>query len=320
MKYVESILRFLLASLFIVAPVAAEEMPALRNLVEKRLRNCNCSAVLVKTDDGKILASLNADPILKESHPPGSLMKVFTLIAYAQTHSAFPEFQCPPSLARDPQGCWDRNGHGTVNAQKALAVSCNVYFRQLAAQTSPEVFERVAREFGILEQCEDWKDQQTIRNLMTGTTLDWSVPPIRLLRAYCSFFHGVSLWSMPGSNPEAQIFALPPELRNLIRNGLREGSYHGTSTEARLQAGVPMLGKTGTSLILVNGRVDYSHTQGWWIGLYPEDDPEVAIMTFVRNGRGATDAAPNGGRALAAWLEYTKRLQDPRYTIQDARR
>jgi stage II sporulation protein D len=290
--------------LFIATILTAEENPVLQKLVVDRLGNCNCSVVMIDAKDDHVLASLNSDPILKENYPPGSLMKIFTLIAYSQTHRIFPKFSCPPTLARDPQGCWDRNGHGQVDAQKALAFSCNVYFRQLAEQTSPEVFTRVLSQFEILN--DEPSNDQLLRKLMVGTTLEVKVSPERMLHAYTSFFN-------------SNRFSISPEVRSLIRNGMAEGGKHGTSTQASVQAGVPLLGKTGTSLLMQNDHIDYSRTQGWWIGLYPVDDPEVAIMTFVRNGRGATDAAPFGGKALAAWLEYAGKISNARSRIQDAR-
>lgn len=300
MKYVNFI-----AFLFIAVSISAQDNSVLQKLLGDRLGNCKCSVVMINAKDDHILASLNSDPILKENYPPGSLMKVFTLIAYSQTHRTFPKFSCPPTLARDPQGCWDRNGHGQVDAQKALAYSCNVYFRQLAEQTSPEVFERVLKEFGILT--EDLNDQELLRKLMVGITMDVKVCPERLLHAYSFLFNN------------AKRSLVSAEVRTLIRNGMAEGARHGTSTEASIQAGVPLLGKTGTSLLLQNDQIDYSRTQGWWIGLYPVDDPQVAIMTFVRNGRGATDAAPVGGKALSAWLEFAGKKTDAGSKIQDSR-
>ncbi|HSE39458.1 MAG TPA: penicillin-binding transpeptidase domain-containing protein, partial [Acidobacteriota bacterium] len=116
-------------------------------------------------------------------------------------------------------------------------------------------------------------------------------------------FNGGRLWNISDKRQSEKAYLPSTELRTLIQNGLLESAIHGTSSLARNAAGVEMLGKTGTSLMVVNGKTDYTRTQGWWIGLYPADDPEVAIMTFVRNGRGASDAAPNGGRALATWLK-----------------
>ncbi len=306
MKYANQFL-IVFMIIFFLTPLSAQENPALQKLLEKRLQNCNCSAVMIDPNHGTLLASLNSNPILKEKHPPGSLMKIFTLIAYAQNHEGkFPEFHCPPSAARDSMGCWDRNGHGTVDAQKAVAFSCNVYFRQLAAQTSTETFIDVLREFGISEQSEGLNNPQLIRKAMTGTTMEWKVSPLRLLRAYSSIFNGGTLWKLADATQSRKSYVPPVEIRTLIQKGLLEGSMYGTSSLARSASGVEMLGKTGTSLMIVNGKTDYSRTQGWWIGLYPADDPDIAIMTFVQNGRGASDAAPNGGRALAAWLELFK--------------
>jgi cell division protein FtsI/penicillin-binding protein 2 len=302
MKYVSVVL-----ILFITTIVTAEENPALQKLIGERLGNCHCSVVMMDSKDDHILASLNSDPILKESYPPGSLMKVFTLIAYSQTHRTFPKFSCPPTLARDPQGCWDRNGHGGVDAQKAVAFSCNVYFRQLAERTSPEVFERVLKQFAIFSDADQFNDQQLLRKLMVGTTMEVKVSPKQLLHAYSSLFNN------------AKPSLVSAEVRSLIRNGMAESGRHGTSTQASIQAAVPLLGKTGTSLLIQNDQIDYSRTQGWWIGLYPVDDPEIAIMTFVRNGRGATDAAPAGGKALSAWLEFAGKMTDAGSKIQDSR-
>lgn len=302
MKYASFVL-----FLFIATTISAEENPALQKLLTDRLRTCNCSVVIVDAKNDQLLASFNSDPILKESYPPGSLMKIFTLIAHSQTHRTFPKFSCPPTLARDPQGCWDRNGHGQVDAQKAIAFSCNVYFRQLAEQTSPEVFERVLTQFGIFDDIDQFNDQQLLRKLMVGTTMEVKVSPERLLHAYNSLFN------------DAKPSLVPLDVRTLIRNGMAEGAQHGTSSQARIQAGVPLLGKTGTSLLVQNDQIDYSRTQGWWIGLYPVNDPEIAIMTFVRNGRGATDAAPVGGKVLNAWLKYTGKIADARFGMRDAR-
>jgi hypothetical protein len=289
--------------MLISAAVAAQENPVLQKLLEQRLSNCNCSVVIVDPSRGTLLASLNADPILKEKHPSSSLMKIFTLMAYAQNHNGkFPEYFCPPSLATNSLGCWDRNGHGNVNAQKAVAYSCNVYFRQLAEQTSAETFAGILQHFGIT-QATDSSNPSILHKVMTGSTTDWNVSPFKILRAYCSIFNGGKLWKI-SDRSQNQIAYLPSsELRALIHSGLLEGAIHGTSTLAKNAAGVEMLGKTGTSLMVMNGKTDFKRTQGWWIGLYPADAPEVAIMTFVRDGRGATDAAPKGGLALAAWLK-----------------
>jgi cell division protein FtsI/penicillin-binding protein 2 len=99
---------------------------------------------------------------------------------------------------------------------------------------------------------------------------------------------------------------LSEALLTLIHTGLLQGSATGTSELASKAAGIPLLGKTGTSLSYKNGITDRNSTQGWWIGLYPSNRPRIAVMTFVPGGRGAADAAPLGGKILSLYLKQTR--------------
>lgn len=294
--------------LVLAAVMASAENPFLQKSLDLKFGTGSDSVLVVEVGSGKLLAAVHPETMIRETHPPGSLIKVFTTMAYSAQHgNTFPVFQCPPTLSRDPSGCWDRNGHGTVDLEKAIAFSCNVYFRQLAANVSPVTFAEMLRRFGVIRSADEILNlpQATQYKLMVGNTLDWSVPPILLLRAYCALYNGGRLW--PSETYEASRDVPLPAAAVLqrIRNGMRAGGENGTSALARRESGVPLLGKTGTSLVLTNGIPDWNHTQGWWIGLYPADAPEVAIMTFVRNGRGAADAAPLGGSALAEYLKVT---------------
>ena len=253
--------------------------------------------VIVSTETGKTLASANGD-LLDQAYPPASLMKIFTTIAFYQDHGdKFPVLHCPPSLASDPKGCWDRNGHGKVGIVQAISYSCNVYFRQLAQRTSHEIFLQTLRKFDL----PDAKQIDDLHSVMTGKTVDWRVSPLILLRAYSAFFNGGYLY--PYRNQEAKHVAMDDRLRKIIHQGMKLGSEEGTSVKAKKAAGELMLGKTGTSLLWTDGKVNWRETQGYWIGLYPSDKPKFALITLVRKGRGATDAAPLGGKALSWFLK-----------------
>jgi stage II sporulation protein D len=246
----------------------------------------NAAFVVVSVQSGKILSEENLQ-ILQKQYPPGSLIKVFTTIAfYEQYGNHFPVFQCPPSLASDPAGCWDRKGHGEVDITDAIAHSCNVYFRQLAEKISPETFQQTLQKFQIAQNLNQEPD---IHKIMTGNTLIWTVSPMKLLQAYCSIFNS----TVP----------LDDKLRTILQRGLSESSEKGTSLEARKASGHALLGKTGTSLLWEDGKINWRSTQGWWIGLYPAQKPEIAVLAFVPNGRGATHAAPFGGKVIAWFLQ-----------------
>lgn len=286
------------------AAAVSADNPYLQRALNEKFGRSENSIVMVDVQSGALLAAVHAGAVYQEKHPPGSLIKLFTTVAYAAEHEGeFPNYKCPRSTSRDPDGCWDRNGHGEVGLEKAIAFSCNVYFRRLAEQVSPEVFAGILLRFGVIN------DRQEIlslpltaqRKLMVGNTLEWSGSPLLLLRSYCALYNGGKLWAaFSDSARNVQLPATP--LLEHIRAGMRWGGESGTSALASRECGTPLLGKTGTSLLLKNGVPDWSRTQGWWIGLYPVEHPIIAVMTFVRKGRGAADAAPLGGRALAEYL------------------
>src|SRR5262249_8118056 len=78
--------------------------------------------------------------------PVGSLQKPFVALAWARSHPG----ATPPRVRCDRSShCWRLSGHGTVGLARALAVSCNTYFRQLAAEPPPDVLASTLREEGF---------------------------------------------------------------------------------------------------------------------------------------------------------------------------
>jgi cell division protein FtsI/penicillin-binding protein 2 len=284
------------ALLFALAP--NDVYPAsFQSVLNQKLGDQNSSALIISARTGNVLGATHADRIEKPS-PPGSLIKVFTAIAFYEQHgNHFPEFRCPATLSSDPNGCWDRNGHGKVGIVEGLAHSCNVYFRQLAQQISPQIFRKTLQKFD-LAQVEASLDPQGI---MTGKTLDWTVSPKLLLRAYCALFNGGYLFEAP--DHAARHVVLEEPIKKLLHQGMKLSSDQGTSLEAKRISRQTILGKTGTSLLWKDGKVNWHDTQGWWIGLYPADKPEIAVLTFVPHGKGATHAAPLGGKIISWFLQ-----------------
>jgi cell division protein FtsI/penicillin-binding protein 2 len=297
-----------LASILLYTGPCIGQAAGLQESVEKEFLNSGNAVLVINPQTGHVLASLHQEIFLEQKYPPGSLVKPFSLIAFYRQHgNSFPILNCPATLANDPAGCWNRNGHGKVSATEAIADSCNVYFRQLSTRISPDIFARTLAEYEVIDDPSEIMKlpEETLRKIMVGNTNDWIVSPYRILRAYCELWNGGYVWRKD-SNILAESPLLSQPLRTVLHDGMLLSSVEGTSLEASRISGTKLLGKTGTSLRYSNGLTDRNSTQGWWIGLYPVEHPRIAIMTFVSGGRGATDAAPLGGKILAMYLNLNK--------------
>jgi len=138
----------------------------------------------------------------------GSLQKPFVAQAWAAEHpaQAAPRLSCPPG-----PGCWNRSGHGELGLVQALALSCNAYFRHLAADTSRDRLAAVFAEAGFV-------GVPRSPDAAIGLVADDAAPVIRpsdLLRAY------TALARTPWTSGN--------QLRLEVLEGLREAARSGTA-------------------------------------------------------------------------------------------
>ncbi|MBL8546765.1 MAG: penicillin-binding protein 2 [Hyphomonadaceae bacterium] len=85
-------------------------------------------------------------------YPPGSTFKLTVGIAAKQAGVEDDwHVNCPgyfPFGGRNFH-CWKRGGHGSINMNRAIKESCDVYFYQAALRAGPERIAAAAREFGF---------------------------------------------------------------------------------------------------------------------------------------------------------------------------
>lgn len=74
----------------------------------------------------------STDPLQDSVLTVGSLQKPFVAKAWAAAHPGQP---APRVHCARGSGCWFRSGHGELGLTQALSVSCNTYFREMAAAT-----------------------------------------------------------------------------------------------------------------------------------------------------------------------------------------
>ena len=277
MKISVILLAALLAPL--VAVSVAHSEPASRvnppeTIDEDAIDPSSASYVIVSTETREIVEAnweRSDEPI-----PVGSLVKPFTALAYAESHSfRYPEVRCRG--AEDE--CWFPKGHGTLGVKQALAQSCNTYFLWLADRVLWSNMETVARRLGLAAP-----PMNTPAGTYIGLGTKWKLQPLALLRAYQEL---VRRSANPGIEPLVQGLALAS----------RSGTGSGIG---RALDGEPALVKTGTSPCIhpSDTKRRSSNGDGYVIALYPAEAPRYTMLVQVHGAPGRV-AANIGGRILA---------------------
>ncbi|BDU74201.1 hypothetical protein [Mesoterricola silvestris] len=201
--------------------------------------------------------------------PVGSLQKPFVVRAWARSHAGpSPRFRC--------RGCWLKAGHGELGLARAVAVSCNAYFLELARQTPLADLKAALAAEGFAPAPLSPEDA-------VGLAGNLAIRPSALLEAYRRLT--LTPW------PEGET------LRQEVLQGLREAALTGTA------AGLGHRGfwaKTGT-VPAPDG--DPLSTCGLALAV---DDTGWAVLGRLRPGTGreaATALAPD----LDRWRPWAPR-------------
>jgi penicillin-binding protein 2 len=81
----------------------------------------------------------------------------------------------------------------------------------------------------------------------------------------------------------------------VMREAMRQSVTTGVASSAQV-AGLAIAGKTGSAefgAVRADGSYD---THGWFVGFAPYENPEIAVVVFVQQGNGFTNAAPAAAR------------------------
>ncbi len=225
----------------------------------------------------------------------------------------------------------DISAYGSIPFREVLAKSSNVGTAKVAQRIDSGILYQYARNFGFTQPT--WIDLPGEATGVVRRPSSWSrttrtsmsigyevaVTPIQLLTAYSAVanggtllapylvaerrnFKGETLWT---ATPDTVRRVLEPETAAQLTEALREVVEDGTATAARLES-LPVAGKTGTALATQGGEYTRNQTRASFVGSFPADDPEVALLVLIgapRNGMyGGDVAAPIFNRIAQRWL------------------
>ncbi|MCI0698608.1 hypothetical protein L0337_42235 [candidate division KSB1 bacterium] len=271
--------------------------------------------------NGLVLALVNEKLGVQSSTRPGSTFKIVTALTLLKNGIVTPtdQFVCngQVEIRGKIHRCWLREGHGEQNLLQAIANSCNAYFYQAGESMPAEALQTAARQFHLGEctginlagedcgEAPEWFSPEEKIHFIVGQARALAVTPMQMLRLIAAIANGGSLYRpfYPTSQREFKKFRsevvemihFGDELR-IIKEGMRQSVAYGTSVGAKL-VNLIVAGKTGTASEYFGTKTD-----AWFVGFAPFEKPEIAIVVFLENGRGASDAAPLAKEVLNSYF------------------
>lgn len=270
-------------------------------------------ALAVEVESGRVILFKSNLSENIERLTIGSTVKPFTLLTAWRAGVVQPQEKvfCRKSTPETPtaERCWFYEGHGAVELREAIANSCNVYFRALAGRVEFARFIATLKEYQLCDNCAELAeyDPREQAELMIGMGNGIKTTLNRLLAAYVALYNGGRLFNFnlkAGALPrDYRSVDVPPDYLTALADGMRGCAVRGTCDQAqRIISQTPLLGKTGTSYYSLHGG-DYRKTHGLFIALAPYPKPKLALLVFVEEGTGASDAVPIGGKLLKVLIE-----------------
>ena len=243
------------------------------------------AAIVLSVASGEVLAAYHPDVAAKRIALPGSAIKPFVLLELLRSGKVTPETErvCrrKVQVGGHDLDCQHVRTVEAMNAERALAYSCNSYFTEMGARlTGTELVDAfrqtgfgapthlVAREsFGALRPANTLDSVK----LMAVGEYGILVTPLQMAAAYRR------LVANAADAPTQTILA-----------GLRQAVEYGTAQGARAPGQV-VAGKTGTSTAS-----EGAWTHAWFAGFAPTAKPPVVIVIFLERGHGSEAAAIAG--------------------------
>lgn len=311
-----------------------------QEILERHLRELgtrNGAAVVMDAATGDVLAMVSAptpeppgvrtaapsnDELLDRAryglYPPGSTFKLVTAMAALLKDPGLKHrtFQCR-GLGDGRAGNWipgwnraikddiGDHAHGTLDMERAIAVSCNAYFAQLGVHdVGSQQLAETAEKLGI-----STGDPRELRKALPFASYGQGAvltSPFKMARVAAAIANGGRMpegrWQTDGANTrtDAPVQVLPPEQAAFLAGAMRRVVTEGTARRAMDGATIAFAGKTGTA------QLDVGQPHSWFTGFAPYDNngKRLAFAVLVEHGGyGARVAAPIAREVMEAAKE-----------------
>jgi len=257
--------------------------------------------ILFDLGSGKIIKNSQTEFFLHRTVPAGSIFKLFTSLYLASERPDLfynHEFTCKGgSPSEGSIQCWSRKGHGKINLQRALPLSCNSWFGSLAKHIDADHFRKfthnLAEQLGINIFLPVVSSEKHFSKILCG--LDFKV------NIKIKDIMTLAMLLAPGSSENKNILkvknSFPPGHIDLISRSLYDTFHIGTArfSGSTIDTGNGKIdmdrfrGKTSTFIAGTNSH----HGYGMFLGGYED----TGIFVLKRKGSGS-ECADEGIRII----------------------
>ncbi len=275
---------------------------------------------------------------IQGKYAPGSTFKLFTAYFALKNNIVTPDkkFYCNKKYyyGKWPYPFTCDGWHGWVNLEKAIKVSCNVYFYNIGAKIKIMDFYTEALKFPLshktgidlpfettpLFPSPGWKKRVFKEIWYPGDTLYLSIGQSYLLETPINILAFYNIIATSGKyyklhllkkieNPDGKSNEIKSRLLNDFSSDekiwkiLQKGLYKvvnekgGTAYSARSKK-VKFAGKTGTA------ENPHGKPHSWFVGYAPYDNPQISFVIFIENGGHGGEIAAPIAKKIVEWYFF----------------
>ncbi len=249
---------------------------------------------------------------VSDAYEHGSVMKAFVALAALAEGVVTPdeEIDCENTRSTVLDGVrvntWRE--HGVLTFAQIIQKSNNIGIAKVAKRLGEKLYDHYRRlgfgtktgislpgeHAGFVNPPENWS-RPSIISLSYGYEV--SATLLQIARAFCVIANGghlvtpaIVLEDVQPIDPDAPPI-YDPEVLAQMREILEQATQHGTAYRAAIK-GYTVMGKTGTSNLLINGKYSPENNTYAFAGIVEKDGYQRVITTFIKNaGRGGLFAS-----------------------------
>jgi penicillin-binding protein 2 len=266
---------------------------------------------------------------------PGSTFKPLVALAALETNTADTDYSVSCAGSANwygrPFKCHKRGGHGTVQMNRAIAASCDVYFYNVGNKLGIDNIARYAQMAGLGAKTgidlpyeasgtvpsTQWKMRTQRQRWYPGETISVSIGQGALTVTPLQLAH------VKGAVPTESARKAELKIENVLK--VVGGMYNvvnggGTAGNSRLP-GIELCGKTGTAQLASNDFLKSAKLgkefadNAWFVGFAPRDNPEIVVAALFENGEHGDRAAPIVRDVVKAYFDKKRRLETNRKVL-----